>query len=54
MLAILPWRVVGENNLLKYMFFQGCWKARAARLGLAICVWPPTVDSHNFFVETPF
>ena len=36
-------------TLLKSVLFQG-----ARRLGLAIHVWPPTSDSHNFFVRTPF
>ena len=27
---------------------------RAGRLGLAILVWPPTSDGHNFFVRTLF
>ena len=27
---------------------------RVGRLGLAIRVWPPTLDDHNFFVRTFF
>ena len=43
-----------EHNLLKYMLFQGCWPARAGRLGLTIYVRPPTLNDHNLFVRTPF
>ena len=41
-------------TLFKFMFFQDCWQVRAGRLGLAIHVWPPTSDGHNFFIRTPF
>ena len=51
MLAICLWGIVGEHNMLKPMFFQGCWSART---GLVIHVRPPTSDGHNFFVRTPF
>ena len=53
-IAILLWRIVGEHNLLKSMFFQGYWSVRAGRLGLAIHVRPLTSDDHNFFVRAPF
>ena len=45
---------LGEHNLLKFMFFQGYWLARAGWLRLAIHVWPSTSDGHNFFVRTSF
>ena len=45
---------MGDHNHLKYMFLQGCWKARAGRLGLTIQMRPPTLGGHNVFVRTPF
>ena len=45
---------MGEHNLLKCMFFQGCWTARASELGLAIRVWPPILVGHKFFVIALF
>ena len=48
------WRTLGEHNLLKYMYFQGCWPVRAGRLRLSVHAWPPTSNDHNFFIRTLF
>ena len=47
------WMTLDECNILKFIFFQGCWPVRAGRLGLTIHVRPQTLDDHNFFVRTP-